>query len=252
MKLVVALVAVSSLVAAGLVGCGGSPSITCQTAMCSSGTKTYQVCSHTDGSVSYDYGGMSCSCSGSNGTDCQSCATQVASYCTGGGGGTGGTGGGGGGGGSGATCTVTFAGGITNTYSGCAPTITQVTGQAFWTVGVAGNSSGISGTPYLWSGININVDSATPATGSYTAANMKSGGSSIEPTAGGGSPSWQAAVSGGSAAIGNLTVDVSALGTPSSVGSATTYLGTHASFTATLHDVSTAGMPDVTVTVTDP
>jgi hypothetical protein len=252
MKLVVALSALSSLVVAGVVGCGGSPSITCQTANCSSGTNTYQVCSHSDGSVSYDFGGMSCSCMGSSSGDCQTCATEVANYCTGGGGAGGGGGGGGaGGGGGGGTCTVTFAGAITNTYSGCAPTITQVTGQSFWTIGLAGNSAGISGTPYMWSGINLNIDGASPATGSYAAAMIKSGGSNITPTGGGSSPSWQAAVANGGAAIGNLSVDISAVGTPSTVGSAMTYLGTKANFTATLHDVSTAGMPDVTVTVTD-
>ncbi len=111
MKTLSLALACSSLVL--IVGCG-SPALTCQTTTCSSGVKTYQTCANLNGSVTYNFGGMSCNCPPGNTTQCQSCAAQVAAYCSGGGGGGGAGGGGGGGGaGGGGGCTYTVSGAVT-------------------------------------------------------------------------------------------------------------------------------------------
>lgn len=123
MNLIVRALAVLSF-AVVAAGCGGSPNLTCQTTTCSSGSNTYQVCSAVDGTVSYNYGGMSCSCPSGNTTQCQACAQMVAAYCGGGGGGgTGGTGGGGGGGSGGGGCTITLSGAATGTFNCTATTV---------------------------------------------------------------------------------------------------------------------------------
>ena len=49
----VALIATSLCLAPLIVGCG-SPASTCPTSNCSLGTKTYRVCSHSDGTVDYE------------------------------------------------------------------------------------------------------------------------------------------------------------------------------------------------------
>ncbi len=76
---------VTVMLGLGLVACGGS-NTQCQSAMCQGGsTKTYQACA-TSGSttVTYNYGGSSCSCDTSNTMSqmCMTCLQAVATYCT--------------------------------------------------------------------------------------------------------------------------------------------------------------------------
>ena len=157
-----------------LTGCGNSsPALTCQTTSCSSGAQTYQVCSHADGSVSYNFGGMSCTCNAGNTSQCQSCAMEVANYCGGGGGGAGGgggggAGGGGGGGGGGVSCTYTV--------SGAATASGDCTVQAAYQ---ASNSevdvtlTGSGGQPTFGAAL---VGKSTLATGTYTLADAPAAG----------------------------------------------------------------------------
>jgi hypothetical protein len=241
-KTVLAVAVASSLVALGIIGCGGSPAITCQTANCSSGTLTYQVCSHTDGTVSYDFGGMSCSCASANSAQCQTCTTEVASYCTGGGG----TGGGGGGGG--VACTATFSGGTSGTYSPCAVTIVYSSGNASWTISTAGNA--IPGTAYTWTGFSMTTP-GMPATGTFN--QTASTGASDQVTIPGGSnaPIWEAGYGSGQT-FGTASVTVTALGSSiDSGGGNLLYQSPHGTWTGTLADQNPmTAMPAIMQTVT--
>ena len=49
-------------------------------------TKTYNVCTNVDGSVTYKYGTSNCTCPVGNTTQCETCTTNVTNYCMGGGG----------------------------------------------------------------------------------------------------------------------------------------------------------------------
>ncbi len=116
MKTIAGLVLVAALLA--LQGCG-SPALTCQTQVCDTGNgKTYQLCVNVDSSETWKFGGMSCAAGEMNAGAIESCNTQVADYCAGGGtGGVGGTGGtqGTGGAGGGVPCTYTVSGAQTAT-----------------------------------------------------------------------------------------------------------------------------------------
>jgi hypothetical protein len=245
-KTALALLVASSALAMVIVGCGGSPTVTCQTTTCSSGTLTYQICSQTDGSVSYDFGGMSCGCSGSNQAQCQTCSTEVASYCNGGTGGGGS--GGGGGGGNGVTCTSTFSGGVTGTYSPCAVAITYSAANASWSVSTAGNA--IPATGDTWTGFSMTVPGMA-ATG--TVNQTMSTGSSDQITIPGGSnpPLWEAGYGQGQT-FGTASVNVTALGPSMDLGNGNLlYQAPHGTFTATLVDQNPmTAMPNVMQVVT--
>jgi hypothetical protein len=90
------------LAALGMIaGCGGSPAVTCQTAPCGSGARTYQVCVNVNGSETWNFGGQSCTAPSGSSSLVQTCADEIANYCDGGAGGTSGGGGTSGTGGSG-------------------------------------------------------------------------------------------------------------------------------------------------------
>ena len=249
MKLAITLVALS-LTAAGIVaGCGGAPAITCQMQNCSSGSGTFQVCANSDGTESYDFGGMSCRCGGSTGVNCQTCTTEVANYCTGGGGGTGGTGGGGAGGGGGGgsvTCTAVFSGGVSGTYSPCAVTITY-SASSGTTIGTAGNS--IPGTPYTWNGFNMN-NGGMPATGTFDQTMSVGSSDSVTQPGSQNPPLWEAGYGQGHT-YGTASVTITSLGPSSDVNGTTLYQSPHGTWTATLVDQNPmTHMPDIMQTVT--
>jgi hypothetical protein len=227
--------------------CGGSPTITCQNATCSSGTKTYQVCSHMDDSVTYQYGGQSCACSGGNSPMCQACATMVAGYCTGvpvgGSGGTGAAGSGGtdtaGSGGSGGTgaggsgvCAATFSGGVTGTYSPCQVSITYTATGDLWILSAAGAM--IPGTSFEWTGLSMSFR-GMPATGTFDqAASVGSSDQVIDPGSAN-PPIWEAGFAQNEL-FGSASLTISSLGQPTNVTGAVLYTGPHGTLTATLVD----------------
>ena len=251
MKLAVTLSAIS-LTAAGIVaGCGGAPAITCQAQNCSSGTGMFQVCANTDGTETYNFGGMSCHCGGSTGINCQTCTTEVANYCTGGGGGTGGTGGGGSGGGGGGggagTCTAVFSGGVSGTYSPCAVTVTY-NASSGTTIATAGNP--IPGTSYTWTGFNMN-NAGMPATGTFDQTASVGSADTVQLTnPSNNGPLWEAGFGQGNT-FGTASVTITSLGPSSDVNGTTLYQSPHGTWTATLVDQNpTTHMPDIMQTVT--
>lgn len=213
---------------------GGSPGVMCQMQPCGNDpAKTYQICAHANGDLSYQFGGQSCTCASSNSVQCNGCAAQVVAYCEGGGvGGTGGAGGSGGTGGStGGACTATFSGAFSSTYSPCAVTITAVPGNE-WTVGTAGND--LPGTPFTWSGMSFAL-SGSPAPGTYDqdqalgASDMVTEQNSSDP------PEWLAGAGNG-ASYGSASLTITSLGPPTDVNGTTLYRAPHGSWTGTLVD----------------
>jgi len=249
MKLAIALSALSLTTAGIVAGCGGAPAITCQMQACSTGTNTFQVCANTDGTETYDFGGMSCHCGGNTGTNCQTCTTEVAAFCdpNGGIGGTGGTGGGGsGGGGGGGMCKSVFSGGINATYMPCAVTITYVAGTGT-TIATAGNA--ISGTQYTWNGFNM-TNAGMPATGTFDQTASEASSDSITQPGSQNPPFWEAGFGSGHV-YGTATVTITSLGPSSDVNGTTLYQSPHGTWTATLQDQNqTTHLPDVMQTVT--
>jgi hypothetical protein len=237
---VLALLVVSSGLAMVIVGCG-SPTLTCQTTTCSSGTKSYQTCSHTDGSVSYDFGGMSCSCSSSNQSQCQSCASEVANYCSGGGGG-------GGGGGSGVTCTATFSGGVTGTYSPCAVTLAYTASNDSWSLTTAGNT--IPGTGDTWTGFSMTA-AGMPATGTFNQTMSTGASDQVTVQNGSNPPLWEAGYSQGQT-FGSASVNITSLGASTDAGSGNLlYQSPHGTWTATMVDQNPmTALPNIMQTVT--
>ena len=252
MKLVVAFVVVVGIGGVAGVGCGGSPALTCQTAMCNTDSKTYQVCSNVDGSVTYNFGGMSCKSVPNNQGQTQQCAAEVANYCNGGGiGGTGGTGGGGAGGGGGGnvTCTATFSGGFTGTYSPCAVTITYTTASNTSAVGTAGNA--IPSTPYTWTGMNT-VLVGMPATGTFDQTSSMGASNEVTLLGSQNPPTWEAGYGQGTT-IGSATLTITSLGPSLAIGSNgdLLYQSPHGTWTGTLVDQNPmTAMPDVMQTIT--
>lgn len=82
MKVVAARIA-TTLVLFGLtaaaVGCGPSASI-CTSSPCGSG-KPVQLCEDSDGNVTYDFGGTSCSCNTRTSASCDTCTSKLDAYC---------------------------------------------------------------------------------------------------------------------------------------------------------------------------
>jgi hypothetical protein len=176
---------------------------------------------------------------------------QVASYCGGGTGGTGGTGGGGAGGGGGgggsATCTATFSGGITGTYSPCAVTITYTPSNNGTTIATAGNA--IPSTPYTFSGFSIEL-SGMPATGTFDQTMSMGASASIEQQGNASTPVWEAGYGQGNT-YGTASVTITSLGPSMDVNGNTLYQSPHGTWTGTLADQNPmTHMPDVTETVT--
>ena len=146
-----ALFAVSLTAAAVVVGCGGSPAVTCQTSNCSSGTKSSQVCAKADGSERSTFGAMSRSCPSASSAHVRPAPPRRRAIARAADGGTGG-GGSGGGGGGGGSCSATFSGGFTGTSTPCARTVTYVASSDSWTLETAGNT--IAGTAHTWTGVS--------------------------------------------------------------------------------------------------
>lgn len=232
--------------------CGGSPAVTCQTQLCSDdASKSYQACAHTNGDVSYQFGGQSCTCQASNDVQCNGCAAQVAAYCAGGtgpggtGGGTGGSGGTGGGGGT--ACTVTFSGAFSATYSPCAVTITAVPAGNLWTVGTAGNM--LPGTPYTWTGMSFAL-SGTPVTGTFDQSQSLGASNLIEEQGSTNPPEWIAGAGSGMS-YGAATLTITSLGPSTDVNGASLYQSPHGSWTGTLVDQNPqTSQPEVMETIT--
>ncbi|HXU71198.1 MAG TPA: hypothetical protein VN947_17815 [Polyangia bacterium] len=254
MKLVVAFVVVTGMCAVAGWGCGGSPAITCSTANCSSNSKTYQACANVDGSVTYNFGGMSCHAASSNQGASQQCAMQVADYCGGGGtGGTGGTGGGGAGGGGGGGgngfCSTTFSGAFSGTYSPCAVTITYAASADVTTVATAGNL--IPGTPYTWTGFSF-VLAGMPATGTFDQSAATGASDQVTQQGSQNPPLWEAG-GGQGTTIGSATLSITSLGPSTAINGSgdLLYSSPHGTWTGTLADQNPmTAMPDVMQTVT--
>lgn len=228
------------------VECGGSPAITCQTSACSSGSKTYQVCSHIDNSVSYNYGGQSCACASSNSAMCQACATMVASYCSGALGGTGGSGGSGGSDGTG-VCTATFSGGVTGTISPCQVSVTYTAAGNVWLLSAAGTM--IPGTDYEWTGLTMTFNGMPMAgtfnqTASVGSSNQVTQPDSSDP------PIWEAGFAQNQM-FGSASLTITALGEAMNLTSAMLYTAPHGTVTATLADQNPmTAKPNVMMTLT--
>jgi hypothetical protein len=241
MKLAIALLAVTLMLAGITAGCGGSPSVTCQTTMCSSTTSTYQVCANADGTETLNFGGMSCTCSG--GAQCQACTSEVANYCSGVAGGSGGTGGGGaggGGGGGGQACMATFSGAVTGTAI-CAVTITYTSAGS--TIATAGTTVG----GYSWTGFNMTV-AGMPATGSWDEVASVATADTVNTPGSATSPFWEAGYGSGHQ-YGTASLTITDLGPETMVSGMPYYQSPHGSWTATLVD-QTGQQPTITQSAT--
>jgi hypothetical protein len=230
--------------------CGGSPAVTCQTTACGTdAAKTYQICSHTNGNLSYNFGGQTCTCAASNSSQCQACDAQVANYCAGGGvGGTGGTEATGGtGGGGNVTCTATFSGGFTSTYSPCAVTVTDVPAGGVTQIGTAGNA--LPGTPYTWTGMSF-VLSGSARTGTFDQTESTGATNQVLQTNSTNPPEWLAGFGNGMT-FGTATLTITSLGPGTPVAGQTLYQSPHGTWTGTLVDQNPeTAMPDVMETIT--
>lgn len=232
----------------GLAGCG-SPSLTCQTQSCDNG-KTYKACAKVDGSVSYSFGGMSCSCSSSNQTACQTCAAKIAAYCGGGSSFDFAVGSGNMDAGGQTACAATFSGGTSGT-STCAVTINYQPAQGQWVVSTAGNT--VSGTSYTWTGFSF-VLTGTPTTGTWDQTSAYGATSQV---AGSGNvvPDWIASSSMGTT-VGSASLTLTELGASSTItGSGgqqdVLYQAPHGTWTGTLLDQDPqTNMAPVMLTVT--
>lgn len=229
---------------------GGSPALTCQTQPCPDGAeKSYQACAHTNGDLTYQFGGQSCTCQSSNDVQCNGCAAQVAAYCSAGSGsgGTGGTGSGGTGGGGATACTATFSGGFSSTYSPCAVTITAVPSGDVWTVATAGNA--LPGTPYTWTGMSFAL-SGMPATGTFDQSASLGASNLVEQPGSTDPPEWIAGFGSGMS-YGTAALAITSLGPASTVGGGTLYQSPHGTWTGTLVDQNpNTNQPDVMETIT--
>lgn len=217
----------------------GSPALTCQTGECASANLNYRACTDTGGNVTYDYGGLSCTCPSGNATQCQSCVENVATFCEGGGG-VGGSGGGG------STCTTTFSGAFTATDSSCAVTLTYISSADVWTVATAGNA--IPGTSYTWGGMSFLLG-GTPATGTYDQAASMGASDQVTETGNSSGPVWEAGFGSGMV-FGTATLTITSLGSSSlAEGGSTLYQAPHGTWTGTLID-QTGQQPAVMQTIT--
>jgi hypothetical protein len=255
-----------------LVGCRSSSPSNCSTSTCTSGARqgqTVKVCARPDGSVTYEFGGSSCSCR--VGTGGCSCGQKVLDWCDntsgadGGAGGSGGSGGGGGGSGGGAEpadlgsgvtdaapmheCTVTLSGGISGTGS-CIGTFkySQLADQ--WTF--LGGSTNIPGTTYGWLGPDM-LFAGQPHTGSFNHTQALHSRSFIvsndpHPT----DPNWGESYETHGVEEGSLTLALTSLGTPKDEsGGDKYYPDPHGSVTGTLiQENAAATAPSVQVLIT--
>jgi hypothetical protein len=231
-----------------VVQCGGSPSVTCQMQNCTSGTKSYQVCSHVDESLSYNYGGGSCGCSAAGQAMCQMCATQVAAYCAGTStGGVGGNGGSGGSGGGPAACMATFVGPITGTFAGCAAMITVDPANNVWTLSISGGQ--IANAEAQWAGVAMSF-AGVPQTGTFDQRTSHGASNQVQGTQGSAPPIWVAGQAQGEL-FGTAVLTIDSLGDAMNLGPASIYQQPHGHITATLAQQDPATpMPDVNATIT--
>jgi hypothetical protein len=257
MAIVVAFLAVA------LVGCGSASPGDCSTSACMSGVnagQTIKVCAHPNGTVTYQFGGSTCSCTISTSGGCP-CGQQVLHWCgdssaDGGGGSDGGGGADAGattdGGGSGAgndlapmpSCTFTLSGGLTATGK-CAVSIKADSYYKQWTFDFG--SGVISGTGYDYIGPTLTIAGAAQA-GTFDHS-QGSSNSSIE-SVNGNDPFWRESYTMVSI-IGQLTLTITSLGVPVTNGTVSQYPNAHGSLAATLVNLNkSVTAPDVQLKVT--
>ncbi len=223
--------------------CGSSQNVTCQTNPCSTAAgRSYQTCVQVSGDRSYNFGGQSCNCPHADNAQCQACTEQLAAYCSGEGTGAGGMGGGGG-----VTCTATFSGAFSGTYSPCAVTITYVPSGGVTDVATAGNA--IPGTPYTWNGMSF-VLTGMPATGTFDQTQSFGASDEITQLGSSDSPIWESGYGSGST-FGTATLTITSLGPSTDVSGQTLYQSPHGTWTGTLVDQNTStAKPNVMQTIT--
>ena len=147
--------------------------------------------------------------------------------------------------GGGVTCTATFSGGVTGTYSPCAVSITY--SSAGSTVATAGNA--IPGTPYTWSGFSMTL-AGMPATGTFDQTTSVGAADTVEQPGAQDAPLWEAGYGQGNT-YGTASLTITDLGPSSNVNGTTLYQSAHGTYTATLVDQNpTTSMPDIMQTVT--
>jgi hypothetical protein len=232
--------------------CGGSPNVQCQNAACSTGThQPYRVCAQANGDVSYSFGGLSCTCSASNSSQCQTCDAQVASFCLGDGPGTGGSGGTGGtnpgtGGTTTVACTASFSGATSGSFSPCAVTITYLPSQNQWSANTAGGT--IAGTAYTWTGMSF-VWSGQASTGTFD-QNQSVGATNQVTQPGNNNPPMWLAAHGNGYIFGSAALTIESLGPSIQVSGQTLYQSPHGSWVGTLIDQNPeTSLPEVMQTI---
>lgn len=253
---------VVSFVAIALVGCGSANPGDCNTSTCMSGVHTGQtikVCAHPNGTVTYEFGGSTCSCTVSTSGGCP-CGQHVLDWCSDGGADDAGapTGGDGtdggiatdgsvmGGGGDLAqmpSCTYSLSGGMTATWK-CIVSLGWSSTYNQWTLDL-GNGV-ISGGGHYW-GPTLIVPGAAQ-TGTFDHSQGMCDTEIDDGTSNG--PLWREAYSMASK-LGQLTLTITSLGTPVMMGTTTYYPNAHGSVVATLPNInSSVTAPDVQLSVT--
>lgn len=205
----------------------------------------FQACTEANGDISYKLGGTSCTFQPSNSAEHDACVAQLTGYCDSISG-TGGTGGGGGAGGS-VTCTTTFSGAFSATYSPCAVTVTYVPAGGLWTISTAGNA--LPGTPYSWTGMTFALP-GQPATGTFDQTQTMGASDEVADQSSSDPPVWLAGYGDGTT-YGSASVTITSLGAAVSVATGTLYQAPHGTWTGTLVDQNPdTAQPDLMQTIT--
>ena len=250
---------VAAFVGAALVGCGSAGPGDCSTSTCMSGVNAGQkinVCAHPNGTVTYEFGGSTCSCAISTSGGCP-CGQRVLDWCSdssandagapngGSDGGTATDGSVGGGGSDLAqmpSCTYSLSGGMTATWK-CIVSLGWSSIYNQWTFDL-GNGV-IGGGGHYW-GPTLTVPGAAQ-TGTFDHSQGTSDTELDDGTSNG--PLWREAYSMTSK-FGQLTLTITSLGTPIMMGT-TTYYPAHGTLAATLPNINNyVTAPDVQLNVT--
>ncbi|MCU1280445.1 MAG: hypothetical protein JWM53_3991 [bacterium] len=250
---------VVAFVGVALVGCGSASPGDCNASTCMSGVNAGQmikVCAHPNGTVTYEFGGSTCSCTISTSGGCP-CGQQVLDWCgdsslndagvTGGDDGGMATDGSVIGGGSDlaqmASCTYSLSGGMTATWK-CAVSLGWSSTYNNWTFDL-GNGVISGGGNYF--GPTLTVPGAIQ-TGTFDHSQGMCDTSVDNGTSNG--PLWREAYSTASM-FGQLKLTITSLGAPVMMGTTTYYRNAHGSVAATLVNISkSVTAPDVQLNVT--
>jgi hypothetical protein len=217
-----------------LAACNNVTKDNCQSITCSGNGNQYQECTSAAGDITFRLAGGSCKCSALSATSCNTCTSEISTYCGNGDGGIPLDSGAG-------SCLATFSGGVSASDSTCSLSIES--DSTSWTASLGSTTVGGD----AWSGIFFENTGAA-AVGTFN-QNMSVRASTTLGGTGTSASSWSAVFDNGTA-IGSAVLMVNDLGSGAMVSGSTVYADPHGTFIGTLVDQTANKAADVTLQIT--